>query len=334
MSQATIYDVAGAAKVSLATVSRSLNNPEKVKPETRDKVLKVIKELGYKPNAFARGLASRKSTTVAVIVSDMSRASVAEMLNGISDIARVYNYSLLLYVLKSEEAKESEIMQDVIAAQVDGILYLNDEINEEQYRLLSEIQNEYGVPIVLANTLYPNAKDITAVSIDYERAGYEVTKALIAEGRKNIYMLSTVRKYMVNDLKEHGYTRAIAEAGMEPKILRTSGDININTQHFTEYFHNNEVDGVVAVRDSIAVSFMNVMINSGKSVPADVSVYGFQNTKYASLSRPKLSTVDLPIYDIGAVGMRMLTKKMVGEEQVEDSMIFLPHTVINRETTK
>ena len=334
MSKATIYDVAGAAKVSLATVSRSLNNPEKVKPETRDKVLKVIKELGYKPNAFARGLASRKSTTVAVIVSDMSRASVAEMLNGISDIARVYNYSLLLYVLKSEEAKESEIMQDVIAAQVDGILYLNDEINEEQYRLLSEIQNEYGVPIVLANTLYPNAKDITAVSIDYERAGYEVTKALIAEGRKNIYMLSTVRKYMVNDLKEHGYTRAIAEAGMEPKILRTSGDININTQHFTEYFHNNEVDGVVAVRDSIAVSFMNVMINSGKSVPADVSVYGFQNTKYASLSRPKLSTVDLPIYDIGAVGMRMLTKKMVGEEQVEDSMIFLPHTVINRETTK
>ncbi len=334
MNKATIYDVAGAAKVSLATVSRALNNPEKVKPETREKVLKVIKDLGYKPNAFAKGLASRKSTIVAVIVSDMSRASVAEMMNGIADIARVYNYSLLLYILKSEEAKESEILKDVIAAQVDGILYLNDEINSEQHALLKDIQDNYNIPIVLANTLYPDASDLIAVSIDYELAGYEVTKSLISEGRKNIYMLSTARKYMVNDLKEKGYIRAITEAGMEPKIMRTSGDISINRAHFEEFFKNNEVDGVVAVRDSIAVSFMNVMLDAGKKIPEDISIFGFQNTKYASLARPKLSTVDLPIYDIGAVGMRLLTKKMVGDEVAKDAMVTLPHSIIYRETNK
>jgi LacI family transcriptional regulator len=133
MSKATIYDVAGAARVSLATVSRAINNPEKVKPETRERVLKVIEELGYKPNAFAKGLASRKSTTVAVVVPDMSRASIAEMMNGIADIARVYKYSILLYIVESEDASVGDILRENIGAQVDGILYLNDEINEEQY---------------------------------------------------------------------------------------------------------------------------------------------------------------------------------------------------------
>ena len=86
----TIYEVALAARVSLATVSRVLNNPEKVKPDTRERVLKVIKELGYRPNAIARGLASRKTTTVGVLVSDITRASVAEMLGWIADIAMKY----------------------------------------------------------------------------------------------------------------------------------------------------------------------------------------------------------------------------------------------------
>ena len=78
MANTTIYDVAGAAKVSLATVSRVMNNPEKVNPETREKVLKVIKELGYRPNAIARGLASRKTTTVGIVMADVSRAATGQ----------------------------------------------------------------------------------------------------------------------------------------------------------------------------------------------------------------------------------------------------------------
>ena len=186
MSKATIYDVAGAARAWLATVSRAINNPEKVKPETRERVLRVIKELGYKPNAFAKGLASRKSTTVAVVVPDMGRASIAEMMNGIADIARVYKYSILLYILESEDASEEDILREIIAAQVDGILYLNDEINEEQYHFLKEVKNNYQIPIVLTNTFYPGDDEIPSVSIDYERAGYEITKKLIEENNKEI----------------------------------------------------------------------------------------------------------------------------------------------------
>ncbi len=332
MSKATIYDVAGAARVSLATVSRAINNPEKVKPETRERVLRVIEELGYKPNAFAKGLASRKSTTVAVLVPDMSRASIAEMMNGIADIARVYKYSILLYILDNEESSEEDILKEVVAAQVDGMLYLNDEITPKQYDFLMTMRDEYKIPIVLTNTLYPESEEIPSVSIDYEKAGYEITKKLIDEGRKNVFMVSTVRKYMVNDQKEQGYLRAMQEASLDPRIMRTSGRISINTEHFNEYFKNHKVDGVVAVRDSIAVSFMNVARANQVRIPEDISVVGFQNTKYAQLARPSLTCVDVPIYDIGAVSMRVLTKVM-NQEEVEERTVMLDHDIIARNTT-
>lgn len=334
MNKATIYNVAYAANVSLATVSRTLNNPQKVKPETRERVLRVIKELGYKPNAFAKGLASKKSTTVGVIVPDMSRASVAEMLNGIAVEARKYSYSLLIYVMKDEVSDEPEVLREVVASQVDGILYLNDEINEDQYTLLNTIQEEYKVPIVLANTLYPYDNKLVTVCIDYFKAAYELTKRLIGEGRKDIYLLTTARKYMVNDLKEEGYLKAIKEAGLQPKVVRTSGDISVNTIHFNELFREGvTIDGVVAVRDSIAVSFVNAIVAHHRRIPEDISVYGFQNTKYASLSRPKLSTVDVPIIDIGAKAMALLKKEIDGEP-IDIKFNVLPHSIIERSTTQ
>ncbi|MFH0993640.1 MAG: LacI family DNA-binding transcriptional regulator [bacterium] len=335
MNKATIYNVAYAANVSLATVSRTLNNPQKVKPETRERVLRVIKELGYKPNAFAKGLASKKSTTVAVIVPDMSRASVAEMLNGISVEARKYNYSLLLYVMKDEKIDEAEMLKEVVANQVDGILYLNDEINEGQYTMLNVIQDEYKVPIVLANTLYPYDNKLVTVCIDYFKAAYEITNRLVKEGRKHIYLLTTARKYMVNELKEEGYLKAMKEAKLAPSIVRTSGDISVNTVHFNELFkaEGNVVDGVVAVRDSIAVSFINTMIEKGRKVPEDISVYGFQNTKYSVLSRPKLSCVDIPINEIGTKAMSLLKREIDGEVN-EVKFNVLPHNIIARQTTK
>jgi LacI family transcriptional regulator len=334
MNKATIYNVAYAANVSLATVSRTLNNPQKVKPETRERVLRVIKDLGYKPNAFAKGLASKKSTTVAVIVPDMSRASVAEMLNGIAAESHKYSYSLLIFVMKDDKVEESEMLKEVVASQVDGILYLNDEINENQYTMLNVIQDEYKVPIVLANTLYPYDNKLVTVCIDYFKAAYELTTHLINEGRKDIYLLTTARKYMVNDLKEEGYLKAIKEAKLSPNIVRTSGDISVNTVHFNELFKEKTlVDGVIAVRDSIAVSFINTMIEKGKRIPEDVSVFGFQNTKYASLSRPKLSCVDIPVQEIGQRAMSLLKREIDGEVN-EIKFNVLPHSIIKRQSSK
>lgn len=330
MPQATIYSVALAAGVSLATVSRVLNNPEKVKQETRERVLKVIKELGYRPNVIARGLASRRTTTVGVVISDITRASVSEMLGGISDIAQNYQYSIKIFAIH-EDMDVIDALQKIVAEQVDGILFLNDELSEKRIEDVKRIFDQNNIPYVFASV---GANDDTTpvVSIDYVKAAYEITKEMIQLGRKDIYLLSTARKYSVNDQKEEGYTEAMREAQLEPKIFRTSGDTSINRQHFSSFFKDKKIDAAIGVRDSIAVSFMNIALDNDRRVPEDVAVAGFQNTKYATLARPMLTSLDIPVYDIGAVSMRLLTKLM-NKQEVDNIRISLPHFIVKRGST-
>ncbi|MGM9969929.1 MAG: LacI family DNA-binding transcriptional regulator [Anaeroplasma sp.] len=329
MANTTIYDVAGAAKVSLATVSRVMNNPEKVNPETRERVLKVIKELGYRPNAIARGLASRKSTTVGIVMADVSRASTSQLLGGIMDIAKKYDYAIKIFSM-SENDDIKEVMRAVVAEQVDGILFLNDELDKEQMEIVMNHIQDAQIPVVLCNVIYDD-KNVPSVSIDYEKATYELTKEMLSQGKKDIYLATTVRRYSVNYHKVKGYTQAMEEAGLQPLVFRTSGDVSINSLHFEEFIKNNSIEALIAVRDSIAISFMNIAIRNGKKVPDEINVVGLQNTKYAILSRPTLTCVDTPVYDIGAVSMRLLTKFMK-QEEVSEYKIVLPYSVVKRES--
>lgn len=331
MANATIYDVAGAARVSLATVSRVLNNPEKVNEETRKRVLEVIKQLGYRPNAIARGLASRKTTTVGVIVSDITRASVSQMIHGIMTVAKQFQYSIKIFSM-IDEPSVSDFARTVVSEQVDGVIFLNDELDQTQMDIIKQMFDDSKVPFVLSNVVSED-DSIPAVNIDFETAAYEITKQMVNSGRKNIYLFSTVRRYSANNRKEAGYTKAMEEAGLEVKIFRTSGDPDINSLHFNEFFNNHEVDGVISVRDSIAVSFMNIAQKNGHKIPEDILVVGLQNTKYAQLSRPTLTSIDTPVYDLGAAAMELLTKYMKDEE-VTESKVVLPHTVLYRESMK
>ena len=329
MSKVTIYDVARVADVSLATVSRVLNNPEKVKPKTRERVLAAISDLGYRPNAIARGLASRRSTNVGLIVPTCSRASVSEMIDGVADIADKYRYSVFLNVTHSENEIATNIWQNMIASQVDGVLMMADNMNQEVgERLLND-----NVPTVLLSIKDLEGR-IPAVLINYELAAYEATKNLIEHGNKDIAFLTSSTHYEMNDLKEKGYRRALEEAGLEPRVLALYKRFENSAESFREYFKDNKApDAALAVRDSIAVMFMNAAIEHGISVPDELEIIGFQNTKYALMSRPQLSTINIPTYDIGAVAMRLLTKLMKDEE-VEDTQITLPHSFVWRETTK
>ncbi len=329
MSKVTIYDVARVADVSLATVSRVLNNPEKVKPKTRERVLAAINELGYRPNAIARGLASRRSTNVGLIVPTCSRASVSEMIDGVADIADKYRYSVFLNVTHNESDIASNVWQNMIASQVDGVLMMADRLSEEDVeRMTSSI-----VPTVLLSTKDLNER-IPAVLINYELAAYEATKELIKRGNEDIAFVTSSSYYAMNELKEKGYRRALDEAGLQPRILRLYNKFENSSEDFKQFFKDNKApQAALAVRDSIAVMFMNAAIEHGISVPDELEIIGFQNTKYAIMSRPQLSTVNIPTYDIGAVAMRLLTKLMK-EEEVNEAQITLPHSFVWRQTTK
>lgn len=330
MANVTIYDVAGAAKVSLATVSRVMNNPDKVNPETRERVLRVIKELGYRPNAIARGLASRKTTTVGIMMADVSRAATAAILGGIIDVAKKYNYALKIFSMSDDEDIK-DTMSTVVSEQVDGIIFMNDELDNAQMEVAISKIKDAGIPVVLCNAVYDEYKDVPLVAIDYEKATYDVTKSLLEKGKKDIYLASTVHKYTTNFKKVLGYEKAMKEAGLEPLVFRTSGDVAINSLHFSEFVKNHHIDALIGVRDSIAISFMNIATKNGFRVPEDISVIGLQNIKYAVLSKPNLTCLDTPGYDIGAVSMRLLTKIMNNDE-VSETKVFLPYTVVERES--
>lgn len=335
MNQIKIYDVAGAAGVSLATVSRVLNHPEKVRPETRAKIEKIIKELGYKPNLNAKGLASSKSTTVAVVVPELTRSSVAEMINGIADCARKRGYLLRLFVnnLNREAAtieNERELWGDVMASGVDGVLYINDEITEEHLDILSEV----SVDVVLTNTVCKEPS-FPSVAIDYKKAAYDITKEMINRGNKKIWMITTIRKYMVNDLKVEGYQEAMIDAGLVPHVLQVSGKTELNVPAYEEALKDGHPDVAIVVRDSMAVSFINVARLQHIHIPNEMQVIGFQNTRYAELSRPKLTCINTPIYEIGEKAMDLLTNLMEQSlQEGEDLHENIPYDIVWRDSTK
>ena len=330
MEQTKIYDIAGAAGVSLATVSRVLNHPDKVKEETRNKVMRIIKEKGYKPNANARGLASRKSTTVAVVIPELSRASVAEMIQGIDDAAKKFGYQIRLFINKDVE-NEKDLWGEVIASSVDGILFMNDEMTRE----VQQLAEFSPVPIVFVNAL--SKKDtIGSVCVDYEECAYDITTRMIKKGNKNIVFVGTEHKYTLNEMKQKGYTRAMEDNGLTPKYLYTSGDIRKNELFFNEILEREVPEVALVVRDSIAISLMNVATKKGIKVPDTLQVIGFQNTRYAQLSNPKLTCVEIPIYEMGNTAMSYLTNLMKEETNrpKKAEKILLAYDIIWRESTK
>jgi len=329
MDQIKIYDVAGSAGVSLATVSRVLNHPEKVKPATREKVLKIIKDKGYKPNANARGLASRKSTTVAIVVPTLKRASISEMIKGVEDSARKYGYMIRLFVNDDPE-NEKDVWGNVIASSVDGIVLMNDEMSSEVFELIKYTP----VPVIFVNGL-SRRKAFGSVCIDNEKCGYDITKMMIDKGNKKITFISTIHPYLVNELMVKGYVKAMNEAGLNPDIIKTTGALEANEQHFTEYLDKNPVPEVaLAVRDSMAISFMNIAQKRGVKVPDQLQVMGFQNTRYSQLSYPKLSCVETPIYEIGNVAMSELTDLMKDECDKKPRNIIVDYKIVLSDSTK
>jgi LacI family transcriptional regulator len=251
------------------------------------------------------------------------------MIHGIMTIAKQFSYSIKIFSMNDEPSLD-DFVRLVVAEQVDGVIFLNDELDQNQMNQIKKMLDDSNVPFILSNVISED-QNIPAVNIDFETAAYEITKKMIENGRKNIYLFSTVRRYSANNRKEAGYIKAMEEVGLEPKIFRTSGDPDINSLHFAEFFNNHEVDGVISVRDSIAVSFMNIAQKNGHKIPEDILVVGFQNTKYAQLSRPTLTCVDTPVYDLGAAAMELLTKIMK-EEPVEETKIVLPYSVFYRES--
>ena len=206
----TIYDVAREANVSMATVSRVVNGNPNVKPATRKRVLDVIDELDYRPNAVARGLASKKTTTVGVIIPDVTNLYFASLARGIDDIATMYKYNIILANSDQNNHKEIQVLNTLFSKQVDGILYMGNHLTPE---LRAEIVRS-KTPIVLAGTMDAE-HEIASVNIDFNEATREVVETLIENGHKKIAFVTAAMKNVASvDFRLEGYKAALEKAGL------------------------------------------------------------------------------------------------------------------------
>ncbi|WP_147805254.1 catabolite control protein A [Alkalicoccus halolimnae] len=328
----TIYDVAREAGVSMATVSRVVNGNPNVKPTTRKRVVEAIDELGYRPNAVARGLASKKTTTVGVIIPDISSIFFSELARGIEDIATMYKYNIILSNSDQNKEKEIHLINTLLEKQVDGIVFMGGEITKEH----EETFKKSPVPIVLSATI-DEKKEFPSVNIDYNQAAFDAVSAIIRQGHTRIGMLSGTLEDPINGYQKFaGYKRALQEADIElDDNLVVIGDYTHDSgleamEQFLKL--ENRPTALFASTDEMALGLIHGAQDAGFKIPDDFEIIGFDNTRLAMMVRPTLSTVVQPMYDIGAVSMRLLTKLM-NKEQVEENAVVLPHRMEYRQST-
>lgn len=343
----TIYDVAKEAKVSMATVSRVVNNNPNVKEDTRLRVQEVIKKLRYTPNAVARGLASKKTTTIGIVLPDIADLSSAEIVSGIESVANMYKYNIILANSCDDKNIEKNIFNSFVSKQVDGIIYLGHSLSDSSKNYLHDIQ----IPVVLSGNIGID-NEFYSVNINYEKAAYEVTDELLKKGNKNISIV--INKFESQKAQRiiKGYKAALADNKVEFKnnlIIDGYRTYKESSQIF-KAIRNNGAEVVLTMFDEVALAILHQALDTGLEVPKELQILSFENTRLLDMTRPKISSVFQPIFDIGAVSMRLLTKvidvekaKRKGEpyekEDLEgleaiDNEMFLPYRIIHRQTTK
>ncbi len=333
MNNITIYDVAREASVSMATVSRVVNGNPNVKPVTRKKVMDVIDRLGYRPNAVARGLASKKTTTVGLIIPDISNIFFAELVRGIEDIATMYKYNIILSNSDENTEKELHLLNTMLGKQVDGLIFMGSNITKDH---ITEFKKS-PVPIVLAGSIEDSGEKMPSVNIDYEQAAYDSVNFFISNGHTKIALIIGNREELISLKKLAGYKKALEEKNIpfkEEYIVEGDFSYDSGIEAANRLSELDEKPTAVLVgADEMAVGVVNAIQDNGFKVPNDLEVISFDNTKLTLMVRPQVTTVVQPLYDIGAVAMRLLTKLM-NKEEVEERAVVLPHRIEERNSTK
>ena len=329
----TIYDVAREAAVSMATVSRVVNGNPNVKPATRKKVLEVIDRLDYRPNAVARGLASKKTTTVGVIIPDVTNVYFSSLARGIDDVAAMYKYNIILANSDGNEQKEIQMLNTLLAKQVDGIIFMGNNLTDELRTQFARSKT----PIVLAGSVDPK-EEVESVHIDYVAAVEEAVNDLVNHGNKRIAFISGPLDEPINgEYRLKGYKNVLKSNGIEfdEELVFETDSSYRSGEVLWPALSSANVTAAFVGDDELACGVLNGAKDAGVKVPEEFEVVTSNNSKLTEIVRPQLSSFTQPLYDIGAVSMRLLTKMMNNEEEEgAQKTVELPYGFIKRASTK
>jgi LacI family transcriptional regulator len=307
----TIYEVATAAGVSLATVSRVINNHQNVTPKTRKKVEDAIERLNYRPSGLAQALATSKTTNIGVVIPSADYVYIANMLNGITETARENGYAITLFVTSHDEEEALQAIDKLITSHVDGAIIFDDELEEEDVRKIVG----YQVPVVVVNNRIENADNIGCITFGYEHTLREIIKKHAESYDKKMYFVRTDdHPGRLLERLQRSFVNTHKALNKEYEIIDSSDSYTETYNQFLEIFKTTKSGFFLCYRDSLAAAVMNAAKESDLRIPEDVEILSLIGTKYANIFRPKISNMHLDMKKIGSDAMVMLKSMLNGEK--------------------
>ena len=327
----TIKDIARVAGVSHSTVSRALSDSPLISSETKARIRRLADEMGYSPSALGRGLVTRRSGTIGLVVTTITDPFIGEVVQGIEETALSCQYNTILCNSNSEPERELKTVRALREKRVDAIIVTSSRVGS---LYLAHLRGA-GVPIVLINN--QAAGDyIHSVIIDDLHGGELAGRYLASLGHRRIAYIAGPIWARASGIRLQGCRRALAEVGADipPElVLFGNGRPDGGVQAANELLHRGlPVTAIFCYNDMTAVGVLTALHRAGLRVPEDVSVIGYDDVAIAAHLFPPLTTVAQPKYALGQRAMEMALALINGEPGVRD--VVLPPALVERESCR
>ena len=326
----TIKDIAREANVSITTVSMILNNKgDSFSEETRNKVLRLVEEMGYKPNALARSLVTKKTKTIGLIVPDITNPFYTQTARAIEDVANNKGYSLILCNTDNDFNKEKKYIKVLKEKYIDGIIFTTS-----AFIHLDKVREIIGdTPIILLDENV-EADIIHGVFLDNLEGGYEAAKHLLQLGHRRIACVTGPPNTKNAIDRMNGFKKALKEFEVPfCEDLVYEGNYKLESGiKAVEKFEDKEYSAIFAFNDMMAFGVYKGLKSKGLKVPDDVSVVGFDNLNLSEIVEPCLTTIAQPNYEMGTTAAKMLINIIEDKNLKDNVQIYKPQLIVRGST--
>lgn len=307
----TIYEVAKTAGVSLATVSRVINHHPNVTEKTRMQVENAINKLGYKPSALAQGLATNRSTNIGILIPSVNYVYIANMLAGMADIASIYGFQSILFITQHLKDEAKDVFEKLITSHVDGAVIFDDQLEESDIKTLQQ----FNIPFVTFNHTTEGPRSLSIV-LDYESTMIDLLENHYeSKNPHHVKFLNTDESGLMMDNLQQSISQCCKKHNDELEIISAHDSYHHLYNQMLEYFEKHKDGGYfICPRDSQACAVLNAAIEKGLKVPQQVEIISVVGTKYSYIVRPQISSLDIDMFEVGSIAMRLLTKILAEEE--------------------
>lgn len=335
MPPASIKEVAQLAGVSIATVSRCINNPEKVTKRTRLKVQEAIVETGYSPNTLAQSFRRGRTNLIMVVLPSVGDPFFTAVMRGVRAAAKTKGYSVLIEETQFNTMTANEIGAMLVSSHTDGIILLAS-MSPFGTEILSA-KNRQRLPIVVGcEKVSSELADLPSVHIDNVAAAKEATNYLISQGHERIGMICGQESSLLTKDRELGYQEAMKQAKLPIQGgWVAAGQLSISgARQATRDLlnHGQRPTAIFCANDEMAIGCLHEVKAAGLRVPDDISVMGFDDIRYAAVSDPPLTTIEQPAEEIGERAMYRLCRRIEEGSGATDKPEIVPHKLVVRQS--